>query len=540
MREQSWDNNFINCSLSNATRDDFNLSEDSHMFLLNTTFNKTRVHYGDALSMLVVMWFMHVHVIYYDGSPASYAEIWVNDTYGGLILNDPVDSEGWTRWIIVTEYFEQDSNGDNLGDRSYFTPHNVTVTDGGLWGYGDPNMDISKVVLIILGAPIEVLQPTNLTTKTVNNGDNIELEWDQVSSASLNHYLIHRADSSTDFDFNAPYNVSTTWPDPLNTTWIDPDPGVTAVDNDFYYIVRAANFDESDISSTSNTAGVWTRTFEPGTSTFSLPLEPFEEKDAEFYCQDMNASYIKWMNQTTHTWIRHDKGSLDNITLLKVGEGYEVGFNKQIRYTFCGIPGAMICYDDKSGFLGFDPDSEAKNLTAFVEPDANVTLTWQEPGSMSNGWYEIYYSNTRDGFFGTLGLDYDLACPSIGYGTNAATISGLGASDPGARLFFMVVPFNASGVRGAATYSLGIWTEEYLAEYDILGIPLKLNYSQTADWYCDKIPNTVGINYYIYSEQRWAWHSTKMPEGAFNPVLVMGEGYQISTSGATKFTFIGI
>jgi hypothetical protein len=104
----------------------------------------------------------------------------------------------------------------------------------------------------------------------------------------------------------------------------------------------------------------------------------------------------------------------------------------------------------------------------------------------------------------------------------------------------MVVPFNASGVRGASTYSIGVWTEEYLSQYDTFGIPLKLGNYQTADWYCDNIPDTVGINYYIYSEQRWGWHSTRMPAGAFDPVLEMTKGYQISTSGPTKFTFIGV
>jgi hypothetical protein len=334
-----------------------------------------------------------------------------------------------------------------------------------------------------------------------------------------------------------------TWLDPKNTTWVDPDPNVTAVDDDFYYIVRAANFDESVVSATSNTAGVWTRTFEPGTSTYSLPLEPFAKKDTEFYCQDMNVSYIKWMNATTHTWMRHNKGDSGNNTFLKVGEGFEIGFDSkslQSKYTFCGMPGAMISYDDCSGFLGFDPDSEAKNLTVTVDDEGNVTLTWQEPVSMGFGdRYEVYYSNFRDGFFKTPG-EYDSACPPIEFGIDNITLSDLGASDPSARLYFMVVPFNAGGVRGSSTYSIGIWTEEYLDQYDTFGIPLKLNYSQTADWYCDKIPDTVGMNYYINSDQRWGWHSTRMPQGAYDPVLVMGEGYQISTSNETKFTFIGV
>jgi parallel beta-helix repeat protein len=540
----SRNNQFINCTLSNPGTYDFNLGMDSYAMLLNTTFNKSRVYHGSNLSSLIVRWYMHVNVIYANGSPVNNAHIWVNDTYGVSIVNESSDSEGWIRWIIAHEYTEMDLDGDNIGDRFYSTAHNVTATDGNLWGYAEPNMTNSKVVRIILGEPLPILPPTNLITRVVNNGNNVELDWDPPPSPTLDHYLIYRADSATNFDFKVPYSNSTTWPNPTKTSWIDPDPGVTTVDDDFYYTIRAANSDESDISSTSNTAGVWTRTFQPRISTFSLPLEPFEKTDTEFYTQDMNASYIRWMNKTTHTWIQHDIGDSQNNAIVEVGEGYEIAFlgtSIPTRYTFTGLPGAMIMYDDEIVFSGFDPATEAKSLTASVEPNGDVILTWQEPTSMVAGdYYEVYYSNTRDGFFGTLGIDYFLACPSINFGTNSTTITGLGAKNPGSRLYFMVVPFNSLGIIGASTYSIGIWTEEYLSGYDTIGIPLKLNIYQTTDWYCDNIPDTAGINFYIYSQQRWSWHATRMPSGAFDPVMEMADGYQISTSDPTRFTFIGI
>jgi len=105
----------------------------------------------------------------------------------------------------------------------------------------------------------------------------------------------------------------------------------------------------------------------------------------------------------------------------------------------------------------------------------------------------------------------------------------------------MVVPFiSGTGERGVSSYTLGVWTASYLDQYDTFGIPLKPSSNQTADWYCDNIPDTVGINYYVNSPQRWSWHSTRMPPGAYDPLLEMTEGYQISTLSATKFTFIGV
>jgi parallel beta-helix repeat protein len=531
---------FTNCSLSNPSEYDFNLTHDSYVILLNTTFNKTRVYYGDIYSDMLVQWYMHVSVIYYNTTPVSYAQIWVNDTFFDNIRTGPSDSQGWTRWLNVTEYTEQDINGDHIGDKFYFTPHIVTGTDGTLWGVEDPYMNISKVVLIILGTPPPILPPTNLTTKVVNNGDNVKLKWEPSNSFILDHYLIYRADSATDFDFTIPYNISTTWPNPKDFTWVDPDPNVTAIDDDFYYIVRAANANESDVSTTSNTAGVWTRTFSPGTSTFSLPLEPYINQNIELFRQDMNASYIKWMHPGLHKWMKHGDGGVNDTQLMQ-GEGYEVKFATQTTYTFCGMPGAMILYDEDILFSGFNPESEAKNVTASVDVSGNIKLTWQEPASMGFGdWYEVYYSNTRDGFFGTLGIDYDLACPAVSFGTNTTTILGLGANDPGARIYLLIVPFNSFGIKGASTYSIGVWTKEYLTGYDTIGIPLKLSTSYTANWYCDNIPDTVGINYFIYSGQRWGWHSTRMPGGAYDPILYMIEGYQISTSSTTKYTFIGV
>jgi hypothetical protein len=112
--------------------------------------------------------------------------------------------------------------------------------------------------------------------------------------------------------------------------------------------------------------------------------------DVESYCQEMNATYIKWMNHTTHIWMQHNSSDIGNNTFLEVGEGYEVYFNSQTSYTFTGLPGAMINYEDDTGFSGFDSGSEAISLSAFVEPSGNVTLNWQEPASMGPGdWYEV-------------------------------------------------------------------------------------------------------------------------------------------------------
>jgi parallel beta-helix repeat protein len=151
--ENTTGNNFINCTLTNSGKEEFNLTDGSHAILLNTTFDKDRVYYGDTLSTLTVKWFMQTHVIYNSGNPVSSAEIWINDTFGTNILNGSADSQGWIKWIVVTEYIEQDIIGGHKGYKTYFTPHNGTATDGILWGYANPEpfMDESKTITIVLG-----------------------------------------------------------------------------------------------------------------------------------------------------------------------------------------------------------------------------------------------------------------------------------------------------------------------------------------------------------------------------------------------------
>jgi parallel beta-helix repeat protein len=391
--------------------------------------------------------------------------------------------------------------------------------------------------------------PPRLYINIIQGGDDVMLNWDPPSTPGIDHYLIYRSTSQTDFDFNTIWvntskdnGTGQAAPIPLRTMFNDTNaasPGnISNYKEQYYYVIRAVNV-LGEVSGTSRTVGKWTRTFPQGVSTFSLPLEPLEKMTVDHLLNDMNAGYIKWIQQGSHKWMKHGDGGV-NDTQMKLGEGYEVKFDSQINYSFTGMPGAMINYDSDTGFLGFDPATEAKNLTVSVEPNGNVTLTWEEPASMNPGdCYEVYYSNTRDGFFGTFNVSYFLVCPPVYFGNNTTPHNGALANKPGTHLYYMVVPFNASGIRGASTYSIGIWTEEYIQGYDTFGIPLKLVTNQTADWYCDNIPDAVGINYYIYSQQRWAWHSTRMPAEAYDPILEMTEGYQISTSNTTKFTFIG-
>jgi hypothetical protein len=407
-------------------------------------------------------------------------------------------------------------------------------------------------VLVKLGEP----QPPELFIDVVDDvgnldgrGKNIRLSWIHSNSRFIDHYLVYRSENQNDFDFSNPWvrtdTDSDNGIDPLRNSWNDTlsaEPGKSNYNKEWYYVIRAVDI-EGKISHTSRTVGKWTKNFPQGTSTFSLPLEPFITMDTDYYTTDMDADYIKWMDPVTHIWNIHNfgDGSLNSTDMI-VGEVYEVHFSASADYTFTGLPGAMIKYDN-TAFSGFNWNSDAKSLTASVEElSGDVTLSWARPSGMSVGadYYYVYYSGTRDGFWGILGIDYNV----LGSGailTGTETAIHFGAAQAGTQFYYMIVPVRANDLQiGASTYSIGVWTEEYLPQYDSFGIPLKMDDTYTADWYCENIPDAVGMNYHIYSGQRWGWHSTRMPSGAYDPDIIMADGYQISTINTTKYTFIGI
>jgi hypothetical protein len=462
-----------------------------------------------------------------------------NDTICDIVFNytwdfdDHVDSDG-------------DGNFTNDADGFGKTPTHVYVTEGiyevtvkirgpfGLW-------DTDSCFITVID-----IAPPNLYINVSSDSNDTVLSWDYPLSLGIDHYLIYRSNSQTDFNFslvwkNTSFDKELNEPDPipLRCMWNDTDSAnldnVSCYSEQYYYTIRAVNI-LGKISSTSRTVGKWTRTFNSGVSTFSLPLEPLDILSTHDLTKDMNADYIKYINSTTRTWEKHSlfDGPSNNVKMI-LGEGYEVKFLNQTKYTFCGMPAAMISYDDDTGFSGFDYKTEAANLTAFVNPEGNVTLVWSRPKSMGiNDSYLIYRAPRRDGFF----KGSALVVATISYGFEFWTDPNI--AQPDTQFYYMIMPVNETGKRGASSYSIGIWTEEYPDKYDTMGIPLKMENDYSSDWFCDNIQNCVGINYYSENYGMWMWHTTRMPKGAFDPDLVMTEGYQISTASSTKFTFIGI
>jgi hypothetical protein len=410
-----------------------------------------------------------------------------------------------------------------------------------------------KTMITVNPIQIPELIPPKLSIEAVDDSDNpsgkgnsIRLLWTQSTVDNIAYYLIYRSESQTGFDFSSHW-VSTYDDEdngiiPKRSTWNDTyasKPGTSNYRQEYYYIIRAVDTD-GNISATSRTVGKWTKHFNGGLNTFSLPLEPLQTQDTEYYSTDMRAGYIKWMN-SNHKWVRHDSGECqEDNTNVVVGDSYEVMFTFPTAYTFCGMPGAMIRYDDFS--FGFDADpqiGDADSLSASVDNYGTITLSWTRPVNLNlEDRFYVLRSTTRDGFWGTQGDNYERIA---NLSSDIYTYEDFQVAIPGTEFYYMVIPINlSSGESGISSYSIGIWTANYDSDYDTLGLPLKMVDIHSIDWYCDEIQNVVGINYFNTPYKRWIWHSTRMPKGVYDVDVVMVEGYQVSTNSATMFSFIGL
>jgi uncharacterized protein YegL len=370
--------------------------------------------------------------------------------------------------------------------------------------------------------------------------NDVTLTWDIPASPGTVKYLLYNSDTPTGFDFSSPW-IDTSANndngiDPVRRSWNHTNIAfVGHIDyrEQQYYCIRAVN-NLGEISYTSRTVGKWTKSLASGVSTFSIPLEPLSDMYTHDYTVAMNANYIKYIE--SGDWVQHNMahGSGTFDILMEVGKGYEVELPGATDYTFLGMPGAQIHYlEDTWG--GFDPDTEAANFFASVDPVLkNVMLQWNRPVLMTDqDWYVIYRSTTRDGF------DSGLAIEIAKFKWGTETLVDLGAAQPGTQWYYMIIPENSTGKIGRSTYSIGVFTVDLEIGYDTLGIPLQTGTVQSLDGYCSQFTNVTGINYFINSDARWSWHSTQMPAGAFDPDMIMTDGYQVSTFNPGRYTFIG-
>jgi hypothetical protein len=151
-------------------------------------------------------------------------------------------------------------NGVNVTSDAIITPTSVKYIPSSPLPFG--TVDVSVICTDIFGnamkAPFEwtftiIVEPPSPTDlELVVTEDDLVLTWKAPNFDEIDHYLIYKGFSESDIDFVTPYHDTSGDPDPLSTTFIDPD----AADDwrTVYYAVRVVDInDKTD----SNENKVW-------------------------------------------------------------------------------------------------------------------------------------------------------------------------------------------------------------------------------------------------------------------------------------------
>jgi hypothetical protein len=102
-------------------------------------------------------------------NPVNNADVWVNDTHDNNTFFGQTPADGWIRWLVITEYIENQSDG-----KYYYTPHNVSAVEGTRFGNEITSMAFSKEVIIVLGGikfDIDLLEGWNMISIPLNMTD---------------------------------------------------------------------------------------------------------------------------------------------------------------------------------------------------------------------------------------------------------------------------------------------------------------------------------------------------------------------------------
>ena len=167
----SRNNQIINSSITNSSGYDFYYWSNSDFDVINTTFNKNSVNIRDANSDITVKWYLHVKVIDENNIPIQNARINVKNKYGEEIYNNTNGLDGWSRWIVCTEYIQYES-----GTIVYYTEHTIKAEkDDILINILDVNIDASMTI-ILQAKPYNIIVDCDEPDKSINPGDHISFK----------------------------------------------------------------------------------------------------------------------------------------------------------------------------------------------------------------------------------------------------------------------------------------------------------------------------------------------------------------------------
>jgi len=138
----------INSSVKGTNFYDLSANSRSFFEVINTTFSTSEC-YNDP-SNITVKWYLHTRVEDQIGEPIPGATVMVMNATSVEKYNKTTDSNGWVKWMTVTEYVDQNVSGSTV--RTHHTPHEVEVSYDGFTFSNNPrdvDMDTTKTEIFV-------------------------------------------------------------------------------------------------------------------------------------------------------------------------------------------------------------------------------------------------------------------------------------------------------------------------------------------------------------------------------------------------------
>lgn len=334
----SGDNLHVINSTIDSTEYDIKVISDGSMgpsgiTVLNTTFDKNKVFFMYSGSYLTVEWYMHVKVMNRSGFAVQKADVEIKDIQGQVVHNGTTHENGYLKWLVVREYIQNDTNGDNdgldPGEKVMHTPHNVTASKDGVTGYTipDPLMNESKTVTVVLDVELPPRPPELKSARLAGPAlEDVLLSWnlseDDRHGGSVDHYSIYYG---TQYDHEGlGYRFLGQVP-AGNASYLHQNAG-EGDPNNYSYFVQAN--DSLDRGSWKGQAAKFTRFLENGPNLISIPLIQSNESiervvqtvryDKAWYYDSLSQewkSYMSFKDYRRGLWsVDHTMGLWVNVT----------------------------------------------------------------------------------------------------------------------------------------------------------------------------------------------------------------------------------
>jgi len=362
----------------------------SKVVTTNTTFDKTKIYFGDTLSTLTIGWLMDVKVVDLGDNPVPFANVNVRNRFGGSIFFGTTSTDGYVRKIPSVEYEQRDIDGDHdgfdWGEVTYHTPHNVSAWKGTAMGYAipEPFMDQNRLVVVVINLTSPPSAPKLLYAYLSANMKDVTIVWnlskdDGSGQRNVDHYSVYYSKSydprGNGYVFLGKVPAGTTSFTHYNAGLGDP--------NNYFYYVKAN--DTTGQGKWEGQASKFTRYLTKGWQLASIPLMTIDRR-TEAVLQTLNYNIVRYYNasDSQDPWKAYMKfKTLNDLVTVDRTMALWINVTEDSYLTVAGIVPTSTSISLKAGwnFVGYPSFSTIYTATNLKSQTGAARIEGYDPNA---------------------------------------------------------------------------------------------------------------------------------------------------------------